>query len=314
MATAVKIPQAFFWKRMHSLTGLWIAIYLIEHLLTNSQAALWVGDDGAGFVHAVNAIQNLPYLKAIEIFLLGMPILVHAVWGISYLRTGVMNSFPSDGSKPSLTQFPRNHAYTWQRITAWVLLVAIAGHVIQMRFLEYPIHTKVGDKTYFMVRVGLDDGLYTLSQRLNFEIYDQRRIGAEASRGEGANTSKATNPESLISQQKQQQEKAFAESLKRWSLRTDQVVIVADNFGTAEIMMVRETFKMPLMIALYTLFVLSACFHGFNGLWTFLISWGVTLTVRSQAIMRTFSTVLMCLVAFFGLAAIFGTYWINLKA
>ena len=30
--------------------------------------------------------------------------------------------------------------------------------------------------------------------------------------------------------------------------------------------MVRNTFKSPLMMAFYTLLVLSACFHGFNGL------------------------------------------------
>ena len=77
--------------------------------------------------------------------------------------------------------------------------------------------------------------------------------------------------------------------------------------------MVRETFKMPLMIAIYTILVLSACFHGYNGLWTFMISWGINLTKRSQRHMLRFCIFVMLLVAFFGLAAIFGTYWINLK-
>ena len=88
---------------------------------------------------------------------------------------------------------------------------------------------------------------------------------------------------------------------------------VANSFGLAELLIVRETFKMPIMLALYTIFVLSACFHAFNGLWTFMISWGVTLTALSQVIMRRIAYALMAIVAFLGLAAIWGTYWINLK-
>ena len=48
-ATAV-IPRAFIWRRLHSLMGLWLVLFLGEHLLTNSQAALWLGDNGKGFV------------------------------------------------------------------------------------------------------------------------------------------------------------------------------------------------------------------------------------------------------------------------
>ena len=83
---------------------------------------------------------------------------------------------------------------------------------------------------------------------------------------------------------------------------------MAPSFGIAELLMVRDTFKSPLMILLYTGLVLAACFHGFNGLWTFMISWGITLTARSQRLMRTLATGLMVLVTFLGLAAIWGTY------
>ena len=95
MESTRQLPKAFIWRRLHSLTGLWLVIFLIEHLLTNSQAALWIGDDGSGFVRGVNLIKSLPYLRAIEIFLLGMPIVLHLIWGIIYLRTGDANSFSS---------------------------------------------------------------------------------------------------------------------------------------------------------------------------------------------------------------------------
>lgn len=66
-AAAAAIPKAFIWRRLHSLMGLWLVLFLIEHLLTNSQAALWLGDNGRGFVNMVNAIHNLPYLEVIEL-------------------------------------------------------------------------------------------------------------------------------------------------------------------------------------------------------------------------------------------------------
>ena len=92
--------QEFVWKRLHSLMGLWLVLFLIEHLFVNSQAALLLGGNGKSFVDAVNAIHNLPYLPAIEIGLLGIPILIHMVWGIKILFTSKSNVSSSDGSKP----------------------------------------------------------------------------------------------------------------------------------------------------------------------------------------------------------------------
>lgn len=253
-------PSAFIWKRLHSLTGLWLVLYLIEHLLVNSRAALLVGDDSGGFIKAVNAIHELPYLRFIEIFLLGVPILIHAVWGVKNLFTARYNSAPSDGSTPSLPEYARNHAYTWQRITSWILLFGIIAHVVHMRFLEFPQAIGESGQEQYRVRITSDASMEALSHRYHF-TYEQ--IGNE-------------------------------------------VVATVPDFGTAELLVVRETFKMPLMIALYTILVLAACFHAFNGLWTFMISWGVTLNSRSQRLMRTIATTLMVLVSFLGLMAIWG--------
>lgn len=256
-----RIPLVFILRRLHSLTGVFLALYLFEHLLTNSQAALYF-DDGKGFVEGVNWIHSLPFLGAIEIFLLGVPIAVHLIWGILYLFTGLPNSNSSDGTKPSLPQYARNHAYTWQRITAWLLVFGLVAHVVHMRFVEYPgVEDRDGKKTY-SVRVESDPRLAALADRLNFKLVPQ--------------------PDG-------------------------QMIAIANDFGTADLLVVRETFKMPIMVALYTLFVLAACFHGYNGLWTAMITWGITLNERSQMWMRRFTVFLMVLVAFFGLTAIFGT-------
>ncbi len=325
MAQTTTVPKAFFWRRLHSLTGLWLVIFLMEHLLTNSQAALWIGDDGHGFVRFVNLIHNLPYLPVIEIGLLAFPILLHGYWGIHYLRTGNLNSMRTDGSKPSLPEYSRNKAYTWQRITSWILLFALVGHVVQMRFLEYPASASVEGQKHYMVRIGMDEGLYTLSNRLNVRLYDQRMI--EIQRNKTSNGEKVSvagwlsffnfnEPESgkeLLQKQKTKELQNFIEALEAKPLKEGEVIAVANEFGTAVLLTVRQTFKSPLMLVLYTVFVLSACFHAFNGLWTFLITWGISLTSRSQIMMRRMATGLMLLIAFLGLAAIWGTYWINLR-
>ncbi len=309
---ASPIPRDFIWRRAHSLTGIWLVLFLIEHLLTNSQAALYIGDDGFGFVSSVNWLKNLPYLQFIEIFLLGVPFLIHGIWGVRYLFTGKFNSFQSDGSQPALPQYPRNRAYTWQRLTSWILLVGIIAHVIHMRFIEYPDSVKLNGQQYYMLPINLDDGLYTLSKRLDFQIYDQTKIQDFKSELPSKPNEPTKKPEEMIRAQKIDQEYRFAAALEKQSLKKNQILIVSPSFGVAELLMVRDAFKSPLMIFLYTGLVLAACFHAFNGLWTSMISWGVTLTAASQRMMRKITVALMVIVTFLGLAAIWGTYWFNL--
>ena len=101
MTSETAIPKAFVKKRIHSITGIFLVLYLIEHLLVNSQAALFIGDNGQGFVHAVNSIDDLPYLPVIEIFLLGVPILAHMWWESNiYLPR---NPTPMDTREPNPT-------------------------------------------------------------------------------------------------------------------------------------------------------------------------------------------------------------------
>lgn len=225
--------------------GLWLVLFLIEHLFVNSQAAGWFGEDGSGFVRAVNAIQQLPYLKVIELSLLGVPFLVHALWGLKYLFTAKSNVLPSDGTRPSLSDYPQNRAYTWQRITSWILLFGIIGHVGHMRFLKYPEMEQAGGHTAYVVQVS--DGKSSIS-------------------------------------------------------------VSAPDFGTAILFVLRDTFKDPLMVAGYTLFVSAATFHAFHGLWTFLITWGVSLTTRAQELTRKITLCLMGIVTLLGWIAIWGIY------
>lgn len=324
------LPKSFVDRRLHSLAGVWIVIFLIEHLLTNSQAALLLGHNGSGFVRMVNFLHDLPYLEVIEIVLLAIPILAHGIWGIQYLLKAKSNFLPSSGKEPSLVQYRRNHAYSWQRYTAWILLVGIVLHVIQMRFIDYPLILRQGiNNDYYMVRLSVDPGLYTVAKRLDTTLYDNARINQEMYNLQKflkmqekhlpppvINDSPDFNPllqKFLDAQQTKEQYIDYVQALKKKNLRDDQVIAVSGKIGTAILLTVRDTFKSPLMITLYTLFVLSACFHAFNGLWTACIAWGILLTKRSQVVMGRIVICLIVLLAFLGLAAIWGTYWVNLR-
>ncbi len=338
---AQAIPREHVWRRVHSLTGLWIVLFLIEHLLTNSQAALLLGDDGIGFVRGVQLLHSLPYLPLIEFFLLGVPILMHIVFGIRYAIQAKSNAHRTDGSKPMLKQYGRNRAYSWQRITSWIILVGIIFHVGWMRFYIYPIEAQLEGQKSYMVRLNMDTGLYTLAPRLGVKLYDQaaivsekanlsslaskialveRKVSAIDDRSPtGFNSAEPivySNEEASVleSAQRFKERKAWIEALETRSISDKQVIAVSPKFGDAVLLNVRETFKSWVKVGLYTIFVLATCFHAFNGLWTFCISWGVILGMRSQRKMVVVCVTIMALVAFLGLAAIWGTYWVNLKS
>lgn len=326
--TVGAIPRAFVWRRLHSLMGLWLVLFLLEHLLVNSQAALLLGDNAKGFIDAVNAIHNLPYLPVIEAILLGVPILLHGVWGVKILFQSKFNSGRSNGAAPTL-QYGRNRAFTWQRLTSWILLVGIILHVAKFRFIDYPDSLNQGEDSYYFVSVVVDKGLYTVAARLGVELYgpeqiEQERKDLQKRQGEQALLAVSkTFPETdafdsqqqmiLTSAQTYQQKIAWVEMLEKQKIASNEVVAVAKKFGTASLLTVRDTFKSPAYAVLYTIFVLSACFHGFNGLWTFCITWGLIVKAAAQKRATKWAWGLMVIVAFLGLAAIWGTYWLNLK-
>lgn len=308
------LPKAFIWRRLHSLTGLWLVGFLILHLVTNSQAALFIGEDGSGFIRAVNSINDLPYITIVELGLIALPFVVHMYWGVIYLRTGMMNSFSTDGSKPALPEYPRNQAYSWQRITSWILLVLIIAHVIHMRFYERPAEAHHKATKVFMMPVSNEPGIYPVSERLGVTLYTPEQVDQEIETLQKRlpPLSSQYSAEALLKNQEHERIEEQIDALKEYPLQKDQLLALSPTFGTSELLMLREAFKSPLMIVLYSMLVISACFHAFNGLWTFMITWGATLSARSQGRMLYFAYSLMCVIAFLGLAAVWGTYWINL--
>ena len=331
--TMPRLSRPFAMRRVHSLFGLWIVLFLIEHMVTNSQAALLIGENGEGFIRAVNFLKNLPYLHAIEIILLGVPLLYHMIWGAVYLFRAKINSFPTTKNKPTLTKFGRNHAYSWQRITSWVLLVGIIAHVGYMRFYMYPAEVDTGNDSAFFVRISMDPGLYTVSDRLGVKLYNQQAINEVKNHIKSHDQELKTlssefeklqeSPSPYVYQktidglmnryQNLEDQKAYLTGLEKRKISGNEVIAEANNFGTATLLIVRDSFKSVFKSILYTIFVLSAVFHAFNGLWTFIMTWGVILKMRTQSRAVNWCITIMVIVGFLGLSSIWGTYYLNLR-
>jgi succinate dehydrogenase / fumarate reductase, cytochrome b subunit len=253
MQSSTHVSTEFIWRRVHSLMGLWLVLYLIEHLLVNSQAALWFGDHGIRFVQMVNSLESLPFLYVIEIVFLGVPFAIHMVWGVHRALQAKTNA--------ATLRYSRNYAFTWQRITSWVLLIGIIFHVAQMRFLNAPKETVIDGKTVYFITLKQDEALSTLASQIHVTL----------------------SPD-----------------------RDGFVCAYGDTPGAPMLLMVRETFKNPWMVALYSIFLVAASFHAFNGVWTSLITWGVILSYRSQKALIPASVIGMGLLMFLGFAAILG--------
>ncbi|MBS0627286.1 MAG: succinate dehydrogenase, partial [Verrucomicrobia bacterium] len=270
-------------------------------------AALWLGENGQGFVRMVNTLHNLPYLPVIEITLLGVPIAIHMVWGIRYALKSKSNAHKTDGSSPSLSKYGRNKAYTWQRITSWILVFGIIGHVTKFRFLDYPQSVNQGNQSVYFVKLDKDENLIGLSRKLDVQLYDAAAVSQEVKNLKQKSrtiSGKVSLDEAKESYQKQE---IVVKALQKISLHSNEVIAKSTNFGTVTLLTVRETFKSPIYCVLYTIFVLAACFHAFNGLWTFLLSWGLVIRLAAQRSLLKFSIGLMGIIAFLGLAAIWGS-------
>jgi succinate dehydrogenase / fumarate reductase cytochrome b subunit len=158
----------FIWRRIHSLMGLWLIFYLTVHLLTNAQAAVWFGENGKRFIQAVNFLESLPYLHLIEAIFIGIPILVHIIWGVKRALTARSNCLRGDGTVPRL-RYERNVAFSIQRWSSWILIVGLTAHVIQMRWIEAPklIHGQ------YVVKVHLDDQLPAIAEKISVTLSEE---------------------------------------------------------------------------------------------------------------------------------------------
>src|SRR5690625_6566982 len=81
--------REFYYKRLHSLLGVIpIGIFLVQHLVVNHFAVY--GEES--FNKAANFMAGLPFVILLEIFIIYLPILYHAVLGRSEEHTSELQS------------------------------------------------------------------------------------------------------------------------------------------------------------------------------------------------------------------------------
>lgn len=68
--------------------------------------------------------------------------------------------------------------------------------------------------------------------------------------------------------------------------------------------MMEEIVANPFMLAFYIVGILSATFHLTNGLWAFLVSWGITQSPQAQKVASYVTNILFVILSVIGVAAI----------
>ncbi len=119
----------FALRRLHSLCGIFpIGVFLINHMLTNSTALLG-SVVGEHFTHHVALIHSLPWLLAIEIVFIFIPLAFHGIYGLIIAMEGRANyaSYP----------YMDNWRYALQRITAYITIVFVVVHLLHFRLAHW---------------------------------------------------------------------------------------------------------------------------------------------------------------------------------
>ena len=114
--------REYFYRRLHSLLGVVpIGIFVVQHLIVNHFVVY--GEES--FNKAAGFMGSLPFVLALEIIVIYLPILFHAILGVYIVFTARNN--------PKNYGFFRNWMFLLQRITGIITLIFIAWHVWQTR-------------------------------------------------------------------------------------------------------------------------------------------------------------------------------------
>ncbi|MFD1030457.1 succinate dehydrogenase cytochrome b558 subunit [Metaplanococcus flavidus] len=115
--------REFLLRRLHSLLGIVpIGLFLVQHLFINHFATQGV----EAFNTASHFMANLPFVIFLEIFVIYLPIMYHAFYGVYIAFTSRNNV--------GKYSYMRNILFKLQRYTGVFLVVFIAWHVFETRF------------------------------------------------------------------------------------------------------------------------------------------------------------------------------------
>ncbi|MEJ9210216.1 succinate dehydrogenase cytochrome b558 subunit [Bacillus smithii] len=114
--------REFFNRRLHSLLGVIpIGLFLTEHLIVNHFATR----GAESFNRAAKFMESLPLLYLLEIVLIFLPLLYHAIYGL-YIAFTAKNNLGNFG-------YFRNWMFFLQRLTGIFTLIFVVWHVWETR-------------------------------------------------------------------------------------------------------------------------------------------------------------------------------------
>ncbi|AOV07304.1 succinate dehydrogenase cytochrome b558 subunit [Sporosarcina ureilytica] len=112
----------FFVRRLHSLLGIIpVGLFLVQHLVINHFATR--GPEA--FNQASDFMGNLPFVLFLEWFIIYIPLMFHAFYGV-YIAFTAKNNVQRYGTF-------RNWMFMLQRITGVFLVIFIAWHIWETR-------------------------------------------------------------------------------------------------------------------------------------------------------------------------------------
>ena len=116
--------HSFFWRRLHSLSGIFpIGAFLVEHFFSNAFAT----NGGAAYNENVRFLTGLPFVLWLEIFFIYIPLAFHAGYGFWIWWRGESNVGPA-------YPWVGNWMYALQRYTGIVSFFYLGFHTWTMRF------------------------------------------------------------------------------------------------------------------------------------------------------------------------------------
>lgn len=114
--------REFFYRRLHSLLGVIpVGLFLMQHLVVNHFAT----GGAESFNKAAHFMESLPFRYVLETFIIFLPLLFHAIYGL-YIAFTAKNNTSNYG-------FFRNWMFMLQRVTGVITLVFVTWHVWETR-------------------------------------------------------------------------------------------------------------------------------------------------------------------------------------
>ena len=115
--------HSFFWRRLHSLTGIVpIGAFLIEHIVSNFEAL----NGPLAYAQQVKFLNSLPLVRVLEWGLIFIPLAYHALYGVLSPCAAARTSTSTPGRVTGCT--------STQRVTGIIALLYIVQHLWRQRF------------------------------------------------------------------------------------------------------------------------------------------------------------------------------------